>query len=364
MSVINQMLKELEQRKTPEVGDNAAVLPISHSVTDNKSNWIKIAILMVLVTILIVAIFMMYRLSSVEEIKTPLASEAMNTEPVIAEPVIAEQAAKESIDEKVVASVERIEPGVSAKEDKVIEQAIQVQQPEPIPVQKEQLIEQESVVKQEVVAKPEPINNDQPKRVVKSQPQVALKAQAVNLYKSARREVKANQLFAAIKLLSEALEKDPSFHKARILLQSLLLQKQQIDTLEKQLTSSLHQWPDIHEYRQIQARLLLQQGAPEKALLALQSKIPSITVAPDFHALLAYAAQQAKNDLLAVKHYQLLLAEQPGRADWWLGLAVSQERLGNNKEALSCYRQSVGRPGLSQSILKYAKQRIKALQGF
>ena len=103
---------------------------------------------------------------------------------------------------------------------------------------------------------------------------------------------------------------------------------------------------------------------PEQALTVLQKVIPPVSEATDFHALLAYVAQQLSNDQLASKHYQLLLQQQPGRADWWLGLGVSEERLGNKEVALQAYQQSIGKPGLSQSVREYARQRIKVLQGF
>ena len=67
---------------------------------------------------------------------------------------------------------------------------------------------------------------------------------------------------------------------------------------------------------------------------------------------------------MAIEHYQLLLQHYPNRADWWLGLAVSEERQANKEAALQAYRQAIAKPGLTQNVSDYARQRIKILQGF
>jgi len=114
----------------------------------------------------------------------------------------------------------------------------------------------------------------------------------------------------------------------------------------------------------MKARLLLQQGLKAEALVELEKVVPQVTEAPEYHALLAYVAQQLGSDQLARKHYQLLLQQHPQRADWWLGLGVSEERLGNKSPALQAYQHATARPGLSLSVQQYAKKRIRILQGF
>ncbi|MCP4090147.1 MAG: MSHA biogenesis protein MshN, partial [Gammaproteobacteria bacterium] len=94
------------------------------------------------------------------------------------------------------------------------------------------------------------------------------------------------------------------------------------------------------------------------------SDIPIVSEAPEYHELLAYVAQQLKKDRVAIKHYQMLLQQNANRADWWLGVAVSEDRLGNNQPALQAYQQAIDKPGLSFTVQAYARKRIKALQGF
>jgi len=171
-------------------------------------------------------------------------------------------------------------------------------------------------------------------------------------------------LLAAKSLLNQSLELNANNHQARVLLLSVLLKLTHLEEMQTLLSTSLSQWSEVTEYRQMQARLYLQQGKQALAFTALDNDIPPVSNSPDYHALLAYIAQQLKKDSLASHHYQLLLQFNNSRADWWLGLAVSEERVGNVSIALEAYNQSISQIGLSESVKNYARLRIKAIQGY
>jgi len=358
MSVINQMLKELDQRKTTNNGGPAIMLPVSKYGDSEKSLAFKIVTLSLFIISIVVISISGYRyLTNVEPVSEqptePTTDSSVESEKII----IAEQ-------QKVTA------PDINNTATNAITQT--VDNDKAVPEVDNNEIEQETVLEnnsnlantipneQSVLQPTEAV----PHKFVKSKTEVDLKTQAEQLYQSARREVDTSRLGAAQQLLSKAIQIHPPYHKARVLLFSLLLQQNKLDLMRQQLTQSLEQWPEVHEYRQLRARLLITTGKQPEALSVLQQNIPAVKDAEDYHALLAYVAQQLNSDQLAAKHYQLLLQQHPGRADWWLGMAVSEERLGNKAVALQAYQQSIGRPGLSQSVREYARQRIKVLQGF
>ena len=210
----------------------------------------------------------------------------------------------------------------------------------------------------------EPVVEATASSIIKSKPKLSLKAQSQALYHSAKAEVDLAQLQKAKLSLTQSLELDNNNHQARLLLLSIWLGEANYSTMESSLDSALNQWPKVHQYRQIKARLLMATEHQQEALVVLQSDIPNVTEAQEYHALLAYVAQQLSNDELASMHYQLLLGTDNTRADWWLGIAVSQERLGNQQIALQAYQQSISHPGLTESVKQYARQRITALQGY
>ena len=343
MSVINQMLRELDQRNNQNNRRAKTILPSSYLVPENnnKNRIMMIGVITVFFTVLAAGYYFKF---------------IPNTDVELAR-----------VEDKVLPTVEK-QDIVSQyivlpkpPEIKAVQTALEIDQS--IKEPEIALLEEQSP-REATIEHSEASTSPELQRVVKLHRQPDSRIEAERLFKSARRNVESNQFSAARRLLNQALEISPDFHNARVLLFSLLLQQQQTEAMEIGLEQSLQQWPDVHEYKQMKARLFMQQAKINEALEILVKDIPDVSVAPEYHALLAYVAQQTAKDQLAKEHYQLLLQQHSSRADWWLGLAVSEERLANKESALQAYRQAIGRPGLSQSVRDYARQRIKILQGF
>jgi len=366
MSVINQMLKELDQRKAATTVGLDASLPYAKP-QESKNNRLLLILLGVIAILLIFVVYILkfpvingggssVIYDSAEMPEKPVVdnsrnntSNNLNTEPTqtVQQQVISHQTAKVPEQEPSVAV-----DGVSASLESSQILTQQINQDKQI------------TAGVDVVEISEAMTGDNQQRIIKSNRQTDKKAQAERLYRSAHEKIQARQNSEAIGLLEQALQNSDELHKARILLFTLLLQQQQISSLQPRLENSITQWPVIHEYRQMKARLLSSQSDNEAALRLLESDIPEVSKAPEYHELLAYIAQQLKNDPVAIKHYQMLLQQSPNRADWWLGVAVSEDRLGNTQPALQAFKQAINKQGLSSTVQAYARKRIKALQGF
>jgi len=349
MSVINQMLKELDQRNAANhIGNNSNSgnqTPTSYTLPEESNHFKKIvAAIVIILTMVSVYYFKFMHKSIVTE------QEQQGTQPI-------------AIENSPV-NVQPSEQKVVFEQPVIVAKSINEKSIEDIAIEEKN--GDDEIIEEKIIGKEKEVLslNDEPPRVVKSKRQMDVKTQAERLYKSARQKLDTNQFSEASELLEQAITIKSDFHNARVLQFSILLQRQQFDYLRQQVEASLQLWPEVHDYRLVKARLLLQQELKTEALVLLEKDIPPVSTAPEYHALLAYAAQQTQNDQLAKKHYQLLLQQQSNRADWWLGLAVSEERLGNKESALQAYEHAVERQGLSQSVSEYARQRIKALQGF
>ncbi len=355
MSVINQMLKELDQRKAPPRAGAEAGMPTGYVIRESNSRYIFI--LLGIIAILLLAIIYYFNLPANNNIAVKQGQPDKETTPsllTVVEPAEAEQpTVSEAIKNPGELSREIIKTQINAP----VLMASDIETNDVITAESTPVIQQD-----ELETASQPITVEQ--KIVKSKVKPDPVKQAERLYRVARQKIEVGEITAAVELLNKALINSMDLHKARILLFSLLLRQQQITSLQSQLDDSLLRWPAVHEYRQLKARLLSQNANNELALDLLGSDIPLVSVAPEYHGLLAYVAQQAKKDAVAVKHYRILLAHNSARPDWWLGLAVSEERSGNPKAALQAYKQAVGRPGLTQSVQIYARNRIKSLQGF
>ncbi len=341
MSVINQMLKELDQRKAATTVGLDPSFPYANQEESKNKRWL----IFLLGIISILLVFVIYIL--IFPFTKTVQQEAISHQPT-----------KVLVDESTTPVIEpkNIEPAI-------IEPA---NLHEPAQTLKQQINQnsQTTAVASDSVVIPEAEAEGNQHQIVKSNRQIDKKAQAERLYRSAREKVQAHQHVEAVGLLEQSLQSSDELHKARILLFTLLLQQQQITSLQPRLEYSIKQWPTVHEYRQVKARLLSFKSDNEAAMQLLESDIPVVSEAPEYHELLAYVAQQLKKDRVAINHYQMLLQQNANRADWWLGVAVSEDRLGNNQPALQAYQQAIDKPGLSSTVQAYARKRIKALQGF
>ncbi|MFT5450938.1 MAG: MSHA biogenesis protein MshN [Enterobacterales bacterium] len=371
MSVINQMLKNLDERKRENKTPETREFLSSQYQSGQKISLVK------MISLVIFIVFLVVLITAVTIYKFDIFN--VNQDTIIVSPIPVKVSIKQKnkfsesnnkIDEvKQKNTGTNVGPNVQTQNSSSIINTVIVK-----PIVKP-IVKQE--VKQEAKQETKPIElpskaeiqdliNPVPEttKVIKTTVKINLKAQSEKLFNQAQSSVDRGDVSKAKKQLSKALDANFKNHKARLLLLRLLLENGNLAEMQKHLDTSLNTWPNVNEYRQLQARLYLEKGDKQQALSLLQQEIPSVEISVDYHALLAFVAQQSQKDSLASKHFQLLLQFNNSRADWWLGFAVSEERLGNNEQALQAYNQSIRRTGLSETVKNYARQRIKLIQGY
>jgi len=357
MSVINQMLRDLDQRQGQQQAPHTVSTPID---TKSNSTMIYAAVAVIVSLSLAVASYFYFAAqpeSAVSESIEPAVSSANATinpadtplnqtvtvQPKPAPVPEAKTATKtqpESSAQIVVAEEKQSETTVVAKED-------QSQAPE----ETADNTRSSAATDETSAATQEPAT-----RVVKRNPNASKRTEAEQQYRAYTQDststLNSNEYRAV-------LEIDPDFHRVRIEWLSSLIQSNESEFTEE-ASKAMTRWPSVYQYRQMLARLWVM-SEPQKAYDLLVSDMPTIATAPDYHGLIAYSAQQMGDLNLASKKYQLLLQSYPERADWWLALGLLQEQLGNQSRALTAYQQSLRFPGLSGNTRAYAEQRVKAI---
>ncbi|MBF0621309.1 MAG: SPOR domain-containing protein [Magnetococcales bacterium] len=171
-----------------------------------------------------------------------------------------------------------------------------------------------------------------------------------------RKRVKGNQT-RADKLYQKALNEQGT---------------KQEDLLQRVLKS----WPDHRDARWRLARLMASDSRHQEALTVLAPMVgnnPGETLALDDPGMAEFVAslyQQTGSDWKAVALFEALLRRSGGSRNWrtadrqgvwWMGVAISLERLGERNEALSAYRKSLQTGQLSQRLRAFVKGRIQSL---
>lgn len=183
--------------------------------------------------------------------------------------------------------------------------------------------------------------------------------EAAQQYNAALQAVTRNEPLQAETALRAALDADPGHVEACTMLATLLLQQDRRDDAARLLAAALERNPRQSRLAMLQARLLADAGQDARAVSVLQAAQAGADA--DYQALLGALQQRLGNDTQAAAAYRQALASSPQRGTWWLGLAISLERSEQSAAALAAYRNALRDTTLTAQVGDYVRARIAAL---
>jgi hypothetical protein len=191
----------------------------------------------------------------------------------------------------------------------------------------------------------------------------ALQSIVVDQYQAAIKLSELGKKQEAIVSLTKLLDYYPDYNDARVALAAVTLETGNPIQARKIIDDGLSIAPDYLPLIELKARLLTSEGKTSEALMVLQSEQPLITEAPGYHALLAALYSRENKHKLSVSIYQQLVQLNPHEGSWWFGLAVSQDKLGNNQDAIFAYTKAATEGHLNPQAVAFLHQRLQILQG-
>lgn len=178
-------------------------------------------------------------------------------------------------------------------------------------------------------------------------------------YDTALRALADNDVARAESALRDALSKDAGHAKAAETLATLMIQQGQRDAASRILTAALEQSPTQARLAMLQARLFAEAGRDTEAVNIL--KIAQANGDADYQALLGALQQRLGNHSQAAIAYRQALTSSPQRGVWWMGLGISLEQDQKSAEALDAYRNALRDTALETQVSNYVRARIAAL---
>ena len=241
---------------------------------------------------------------------------------------------------------------------------------EPVPVEQKQVVVSAVQVARPSIALPQPITQkarDVPapattpapvmaepavvKKLVETTPQM----EAQQLYDDAQALRRAGKGEAAMLKYRLALERNSGMLSARIQLARLLQDSGQHEAAFSLLKAGYELKPD--DGLAIAAgRLLADQGRREEALNWLERGRDGLR--PADHALMGALQSQTLRYEAAVKSYQRALAVDPNQGGWLLGLGLAQEAMGRIEDAHVTYRNALDRGEFKPDVVKFLRQKL------
>ncbi|MGD0961143.1 MAG: tetratricopeptide repeat protein [Methylomonas sp.] len=162
--------------------------------------------------------------------------------------------------------------------------------------------------------------------------------------------------------LETILQIDPRYLPARTLMLQILL-KSHVKGLEltEFVDKSLLLFPDNPTFLKTRAHLYIEQKDYAAAVNLLEQADPSRISDSAYLALLAGCYAQLQFYPQASEVYNRLTKIQPEKAENWLGLAIAQDKLNQSDSAVAAYQQALDKNTLHEEVVAYIKQRLHDL---
>ena len=182
------------------------------------------------------------------------------------------------------------------------------------------------------------------------------------LYQQALAESKQSQPELALKSLREALEIQPSHLQARLVLARLLVEKKQPDAAADLLSDGLMLLPQQSRFALALAPLWFASNRQDEAMGLLAQSASSADASPDYHVYYASQLLRLKRFADAGKHYRIALRSNPAMVDWLIGLGLSLQGTSNEKEAMDVFKRAIDTGTLTGQKRELVEQMITGLK--
>jgi len=169
----------------------------------------------------------------------------------------------------------------------------------------------------------------------------------------------SQQIEKAEKLLEDVVIIRPSDSQTRKKLAALWFGRQAYQDAVNLLSQGIAFNAKDSSLREMKARIHLKQG---QFTAALNTLTPLAQLENEqYQIMLANTAQQAQQNSVAINAYQMLIAMQPELGRWHLGLAVLYDKSSQFNLANVAYKKALSQNDLSVSSENFVKQRIKVI---
>lgn len=370
MSVINQMLKDLEQRNAsaseikPLAGD---VRPVR--VVSGRTMSISSALLIIAVLVLAGAGFWWKLHANSAQNFAAEGSPSLRA-PVIPKPV-AEAPSPVRIEEVAPSPVPESSVRLPGLDTEL--RTMPILQSAPEKKEKETVSASATDAAPDVTHNP-PVTDSRPReirlgKIFSATTGTSLKSvtpvqKSENLYKQAVTMLQQGRVSETRGALEQALLDNPANHNARQLLVSLLVENKHSTEALTLLQEGVRIAPDQTGFVIALARLQVEAGGDRGAALqTMEQGAQYVTEDAEFHGFYAALLQREERHQEAVSHYLKALNDDPANTSWLVGVGISlqaQEKYGDAREAFERARQS---SQLSQEMASFVDQRLRQLKG-
>ncbi len=186
--------------------------------------------------------------------------------------------------------------------------------------------------------------------------------QAENEYREAAALLNQGRLAEAQEGFRLALQHNPAHSGARQGLFGLLIDAKRSGEAEQVLKDGLKLNPNQPGFARALAGLQLDRSDAAAAIETLQGSAAAAQNSPDYLAFYAALLQRQSRHREAVEQYQAALRLAPQSGVWLMGLGISLQALERNADAQEAFRRAKASNTLNPELQAFVDQRLRQLQ--
>lgn len=156
-----------------------------------------------------------------------------------------------------------------------------------------------------------------------------------------------------------ALQYDAAYEAARQAMAGLLLENQRSGEAERILQEGVKLNPRQTGFVMILARIQMERGDAAAALDTLQKSLPHAINQAEYRAFMGALLQRQSRHKEAAEHYRAAVSLSPGSGVWLMGLGISLQAEGQTAEAHDAFLRARESHSLNTDLQAFVEQRIK-----
>lgn len=185
---------------------------------------------------------------------------------------------------------------------------------------------------------------------------------AENEYRRALGLVNQGRVQEGMAVLRGALSEDPGHAGSQLALFGLLVEQQRLEEAQALLQEALARDPSQPQLASRLARLQLERGDARSAEETLNKAAAAAAGNAEFRGFHAAVLQRLNRHKEAVGEYQAALRLSPQAGVWWMGLGISLEADGKLSEAREAFQRAKAAGTLSLELSAFVDQKLRRLQ--
>jgi len=371
MSLINQVLKDIDERRSADYSDNKTDLDDLHfsHIPKRKSKAKPIIITSIVslsVAAIIVSAFYLFQQSQTDLKLATSDAVAADHAPKPEPTVVAKTTAPVSAPKPVATEVSQTKTKPKPENQKPASQQLATKARSAVkPVTSVNASEDEGDTTSDEAASATELaeeSDDTPVKFTRHVVPMRPEQKAELSYQNGYDHLRAQRHRQAEQSLQQALVAESGHIKARELLSGIYIKQGRWIEASELLREGLTYSPEHLTFSKLYARALMQLNQDAQAIAVLKKYAPAVKSDPNYFAILAALYQRQNQHGHAADLYARLVSVNPNKGVWWVGLGISLEATGRKQDALQAYGHARKTGNLHNEVARFTDNRLVALE--